>query len=71
MIVPQPTPEGSVLVAVDVSKLRNDVLIEIPGKTRRTRLIVLNSRAEHDRFVEQLTRFDRPVIIGFEGGSVG
>ena len=66
MIVPQPTPEGSVLVAVDVSKLRNDVLIEIPGKTRRTRLIVLNSRAEHDRFVEQLTRFDRPVIIGFE-----
>jgi hypothetical protein len=66
MPIPQPTPEGSVLVAIDISKLRNDVLIEIPGKTRRLRLTVLNSRTEHDRFLERLTRFDRPVIIGFE-----
>jgi transposase len=66
MTIPQPTPEGSILVAIDVSKLRNDVLIEIPGKTRRIRLTVLNSRAEHDRFLERLTCFDRPVIIGFE-----
>lgn len=35
MSIPQPTPEGSILVAVDVSKPRNDVLIEIPGKARR------------------------------------
>ncbi len=66
MTIPQPTPEGSTLVAIDISKLRNDVLIEIPGKTRRIRLTVLNSRAEHDHFLERLTRFDRPVIIGFE-----
>jgi transposase len=66
MIIPQPTPEGSILVAVDISKARNDVLIEIPGKTRRIRLTVLNSRSEHDRFLERLTGFDRPVIIGFE-----
>jgi transposase len=66
MTIPQPTPEGSTLVAIDISKLRNDVLIEISGKTRRIRLTVLNSRAEHDHFLERLTRFDRPVIIGFE-----
>jgi transposase len=66
MPIPQPTPEGSVLVAIDVSKLRNDILIEIPGKTRRVRLTVLNCRAEHDHFLERLARFDRPVIVGFE-----
>jgi transposase len=66
MTIPQPTPEGSILVAVDVAKLRNDVLIEIPGKARRIRLTVLNCRAEHDRFLERLTCFDRPIIIGFE-----
>jgi transposase len=66
MTIPQPTPEGSTLVAIDISKLRNDVLIEIPGKTRRIRLTVLNSRAEHDHFLERLARFDRPVIVGFE-----
>jgi transposase len=66
MTIPQPTPEGSILVAIDVSKLRNDVLIEIPGKTRRIRMTVLNCRAEHDRFIERLAGFDRPVIIGFE-----
>jgi transposase len=66
MIIPQPTSEGSVLVAIDISKARNDVLIEVPGKTRRIRLTVLNSRSEHDRFLERLTGFDRPVIIGFE-----
>ena len=27
----EPTPAGAVLVAIDISKLRNDVLIEVPG----------------------------------------
>jgi len=33
----EPTPPDIVLVAIDVSKLRNDVLIEVPGKIRRRR----------------------------------
>lgn len=37
-----------------MSKLRNDVLIEAPGKLRRRRLTVLNTRSEHDRFVNLL-----------------
>ena len=57
---------NAVLVAIDVSKLRNDVLIEIPGATRRTRRVVLNSRAEHDRFVEFLLSLGQTVIAGFE-----
>ncbi|MGA7327652.1 MAG: transposase, partial [Rhodomicrobium sp.] len=59
-------PKDTVLVAIDVSKLRNDVLIELPGKSRRRRLTVLNSRAEHDRFVNLLRDLGLPVTIGFE-----
>jgi transposase len=60
------TPSDSVLVAIDVSKLRNDVLIELPGTARHRRLVVLNTRVEHDRFVDRLLAFELPVIVGFE-----
>jgi transposase len=66
MTIGQPTPADAVLVAIDVSKLRNDVLIEIPGKTRRRRLTVLNTRTEHDRFVDLLAGLGCAVIAGFE-----
>jgi transposase len=49
-----------------VSKLRNDVLIEAPGKLRRRRLTVLNTRSEHDRFIDLLREIGRPVIAAFE-----
>jgi transposase len=62
----EPTPAGAVLVAIDISKARNDVLIEVPGSPRRRRLIVLNTRTEHDRFVTLLASFGTPVIAGFE-----
>jgi len=58
--------QEAVLVAIDISKKRNDVLIQIPGSTRRRRLTVLNQRAEHDRFIDQLKSFERPVLAGFE-----
>jgi len=59
-------PDGAVLVAIDIAKARNDVLIEIPDRSRRRRLTVPNTRDEHDRFVELLSSFDRPVVAGFE-----
>jgi transposase len=62
----EPTPPDAILVAIDVSKLRNDVLIETPGKLRRRRLTVLNTRSEHDRFVDLLRETGLPVIAGFE-----
>jgi hypothetical protein len=52
MTLQDPTPPEAVLVAIDISKQRNAVLIEVPGKRRRRRLLVLNTRSEHDRFIE-------------------
>jgi transposase len=60
------TPPEAILVAIDVSKLRNDVLIEMAGASRRRRLVVLNTRPEHDRFIDRLRDIGRPVIVGFE-----
>ena len=62
----EPTPEGAVLVAIDIAKTRNEVLIELPGGGRRRRLTVLNTRAEHGRLVELLGGYGGPVIAGFE-----
>jgi transposase len=59
-------PSDVALVAIDISKLRNDVLIERPGNVRRKRLVVLNTRAEHDRFIELLGGLGCPVMAGFE-----
>ncbi len=61
------TTPDAVLVAIDVSKLRNDVVIELPRISRRRRLVVLNTRAEHDRFIDRLRDIGLPVIVGFEG----
>ncbi len=54
------------LVAIDIAKVRNEVLIEDPSHKRRRRLQVLNNRAEHDRLIEILQAYDHPVICGFE-----
>jgi transposase len=66
MTAHQLTPIGGVLVAIDVAKARNEVLIEMPGQLRRRRLTVLNTRAEHDRLVTLLAGLGRPVTCGFE-----
>ena len=60
------TPADAVLVAIDVSKNRNDILIEVPAKKRRRSLVVVNNRAEHDRFIATLHNLGQPVIAGFE-----
>ena len=62
----QSMPSGAILVAIDVSKHRHEILIEVPGRTRRRRLTVLNTRPEHDRLVDVLADFEAPVVVGFE-----
>lgn len=57
---------GAMLVAIDIAKARNEVLIEATGHDRRRRLTVPNTRAEHDRFVELLRTAGRPVIVALE-----
>lgn len=54
------------LVAIDIAKACNEVLIEAPSHKRRRRLSVLNSRAEHDRLIEMLQAYGRPVVCAFE-----
>lgn len=62
----QPIPNDAVLVAIDVAKARNEVLIEAANHRRRRRLTLLNNRTEHDRFVAMLAGYSRPVICAFE-----
>ena len=61
-----PTPDGVVLVGIDIAKIRNEVLIEAADNARRRRLSVLNTRAEHDRFIALLKAYGKPVICAFE-----
>src|SRR4051812_43851349 len=60
------TPAGAALVAIDVAKLRNDVLIEVTGARHRRRLTVINRRDEHDRLVADLHALGCPVLVGLE-----
>ncbi len=60
------TPDNALLVAIDIAKHRNEVLIEEPGRARRRRMSVLNTRSEHDRLIEALGQYGRPVLAGFE-----
>lgn len=59
-------PDGVVLVAIDVAKARNEVLIEAPGAKRRRRMTILNTREEHDRLIALLLDLGRPVACAFE-----
>src|SRR3954447_3138353 len=66
MTKPQLTPPQGILVAIDIGKTRNEVLIEIPGHARRPRLTVLNTRAEYDRLIDLLSGLGQPVTCAFE-----
>ena len=56
------TPADAVLVAIDMSKHRQEVLIERPEGGRRRRMTVMATKADYDR----LAAIGRPVIVGFE-----
>jgi transposase len=66
MTISNSIPADAVLVAIDIAKVRNEVLIEAPDHKRRRRLSVLNNRVEHDRLIEVLRAYGRPVVCGFE-----
>ncbi len=60
------TPAGAVLVAIDMSKSRQEVLIERPEGGRRRRMTVMATRQDYDGFAEKLAAIGRPIIVGFE-----
>jgi hypothetical protein len=65
------TTDARVLVGIDISKNRHEVLIAVPAKTRRRRLKVLNTADDDQRLIEILRSFGLPVTIGFEGQTMG
>jgi len=56
----------ALLVAIDISKHRHDVLIGIPGKIRRRRLTILNSLEDFQRLCATLAGYCLPVRVGFK-----
>jgi transposase len=55
-----------VLVAIDISKARHEVLIAVPGKKRRRRLTVLNQLDDFNRLVAAVAEYGHPVRVAFE-----
>jgi transposase len=60
------TSDARVLVGIDISKHRHEVLIAVPGKTRRRRMTITNSTNDFMRLIGILREYDVPVRIGFE-----
>jgi hypothetical protein len=60
------TQNAPVLVAIDISKARHEVLIAIPDKKRRRRLTVLNQLDDFNRLITLLASYGRPVRVAFE-----
>jgi len=57
--------ECKTLIAIDISKSRNDILIQRPGR-KRYRMQITNDRADHDRFIQHVMDIGEPVHVCFE-----
>ena len=57
---------STLLVAIDISKHRHEVLIGVPGKKRRRRMTITNTLGDFQRLVAALSGYGLPVRIGFE-----
>src|ERR1700687_5213715 len=61
------TPEAAILVAVDIAKDHNELLIELRARRdRHRRFRVANTLEEYKRLVAYLRQLDAPALIGFE-----
>lgn len=60
------TPDAPVLVAIDISKHRHEILVEVPGRKRRRRLTIQNTREDYQRLITLLADYGHPVRIAFE-----
>ena len=55
-----------VLVAIDISKARHEVLSAVPGKKRRRRITILNQLDGFNRLITTLSDYCRTVRVAFE-----
>jgi len=56
---------GKVLVAIDIAKVKNDVLLEVPQGVRK-KFIVANKARDYREFADYLRSLGLPCLIGFE-----
>jgi hypothetical protein len=56
------TSDARVLVGIDISKHRHEVLIAVPGKTRRRRLTITNSTDDFVRLIAILREYGLPCV---------
>ena len=54
------------LVAIDMSRHRQGVLIERPDDGCHRRLIVLATKLDYGRLVDELRAMGRSILVGFE-----
>lgn len=59
------TGKGRFLVAIDISKSKHDVLVELPTGQRK-KMVVRNCKADFERFAASLSSVGHPPTIGFE-----
>ncbi|NRB00753.1 MAG: IS110 family transposase [Rhodobacteraceae bacterium] len=57
---------STLLVAIDISKYRHEVLIGVPDNKRRRKLMITNTLEDFERLTTTLASYDLPVRIGFE-----
>lgn len=60
------TQNNVIMVAIDISKLRHEILLAIPGKKRRRRITILNQGEDFDRLIRLLNEYELPVRVAFE-----
>lgn len=58
------TLDAPVLIGIDISKHRHEVLIAIPGKTRRRRLTITNTLEDFHRLVVPRPGFETALCAG-------
>lgn len=66
MTVDNDITSARALVAIDIAKHTNEVLIQRPGKAHRQRLKIPNTGEGYGRLIDHLRGLGCPVQIGFE-----
>ncbi len=57
--------EDRVLVAIDIAKVRNDVLVQQPDGKRKA-FKIANKMTDYEEFSRYLKSFGLPCLVGFE-----
>lgn len=63
----EPASDARVLVGVDISRNRHEVLIAVPGKLRRRRIAILNKAEGFQRLIDVVQEFGLVGSVSLRG----